>query len=71
MEDHDAVAELLDLREEMAREEDREALVRRQLAQEDAQAVDAIGVEPVGRLVQDEQAPLSSASRLICGLNLG
>ena len=54
VDDHDLVRELRDLREDMARDEDR-AAARRERAQEVAQPADPLRVEPVRRLVEHEQ----------------
>ena len=52
--DDHAVDGLLDLRQQVAGDEDRAALVVRQVAEEAAQPLDALGVQAVGRLVEDE-----------------
>ena len=49
------VAQLLDLGKQVAGEEDGQPLLRRQLAQQDAQPVYAVGIQAIGRLVEDQQ----------------
>jgi len=51
--DRRPVADQLDLGQQMTREEDRRSL-RHQLAEQVADLVDPLGVEPVGRLVEDD-----------------
>src|SRR4029453_401634 len=77
MDDHDLVDDLLDLGEDVTRDEDRPPL-RRKRAQELAKPTDSLWVEPVRRLVEHEDAgiaeqrsreaqPLAHAERVTAG----
>ena len=55
MHDADAIDELRDLAEDVARDEDGDALLAGARAQQLADLDDAGGVEGVGRFVEDEQ----------------
>ena len=56
VDDHEAVADLLDLIEEMAGEENRQSLVAGQRADELAHAGYAMGIEAIGRFIKNQQA---------------
>src|SRR5436305_1936783 len=54
-EDHDAVTQLLYLGQQVAGEKDRQALLGCELAHQHSEAVDAVGIEAVGWLIEDQQ----------------
>ena len=56
VDDNEVVADTLDLAEEVGRHEDRHAELVADTADEGEHLVATVGVEAVGRLVQDEQA---------------
>ena len=58
MDDHDLVDDLLDLGQDVTRDEDRPPL-RRKRAQKLAQPTDSLRVEPVRRLVEHEDAGIA------------
>src|SRR6476620_10819437 len=58
MDDHDLVDDLLDLGEDVTRDEDRPPLLRKR-AQKLAKPTDSLWVEPVRRLVEHEDAGIA------------
>ena len=62
VEDHDAVGDLLHLVELMARDQHGAALAG-EVAEEAAQPADAVGIEPVGRLVEHEHLRVAEQRR--------